>query len=284
MVNMKRSVLLFLFAYVVLSVYSQKVKDVSATYTYHASETISMEDAKRIAIERAKIQAIADEFGTIVSQTNSTVVSNQNGESDTQFFSLGGSDVKGEWIADNKDPELSISYVDNTLVITAKVWGKARETKHAEYDLLIQTLRNGMESESFRNNDRFSVDFSSPVNGYFSIWLADDNIKQVYCLLPYDNANGEAREIQSRKKYTFLSTADTKYPYQEETILTTERERDVNRLIFIFSTKKFTMPITDEGEYVPELTTKKFEKWLQNNRVKDENMYVIHRMIEIYNQ
>lgn len=281
---MRRNVILTLFALMALSVYSQKVKSVSATYTYHAPETMSMEEAKRTAIERAKIQAIADEFGTVVSQSNSTVVSNQNGESDTQFFSLGGSDVKGEWIADDKEPRLDITYVDNALVITAEVWGKARETKRAEYELSILTLRNGVESESFKNNDRFSVAFRSPVNGYFSIWLADDNLHQVYCLLPYDNAGGEAREIQSRKEYTLLSTADPEYPYREETILTTDKERDINRLIFIFSTKKFTMPLTDNGEYVPELTTQKFEKWLQKNRVKDENMYVIQKMIEISNQ
>lgn len=278
---MKRGVVLALLALVALSVYSQKVKSVSATYTYHAPETMSMEDAKRVAIERAKIQAIADEFGTVVSQSNSTVVSNQNGESDTQFFSLGGSDVKGEWISDEKEPRLAITYVDNALVITAEVWGKARETKRAEYELSILTLRNGVESEIFKNNDRFSVTFRSPVNGYFSIWLADDKLHQVYCLLPYDNAGGEAREIHSREEYTLLSTADPEYPYREETILTAETERDVNRLIFIFSTKKFTMPLTDVGEYVPELTTQKFEKWLQKNRVKDENMYVVQRMIEI---
>lgn len=278
---MRRKAVLALFSLIALFVYPQKVKNVSAVYTYHAPETLSVEEAKSIAIERAKIQAIADEFGTIVSQNTSTVVSNQNGQSDTQFFSLGGSDVKGEWVADDKEPKVSISYVDNALVIIAEVWGKARETKRAEYELSIQTLRNGMESESFMNQDRFSVGFRSPVNGFFSIWLADDNLHQVYCLLPYENAGGIAREINSCKNYIFLTTTDQEYPYREETILTTEKERDINRIIFIFSTKKFTMPLTEQGEFVPELTTQKFDKWLQKNRVKDENMYVTHKIIEI---
>ena len=280
---MRRKAVLALFSLIALFVYPQKVKNVSAVYTYHAPETLSVEEAKSIAIERAKIQAIADEFGTIVSQNTSTVVSNQNGQSETQFFSLGGSDVKGEWIADDKEPKVSISYVDNALVIIAEVWGKARETKRAEYELSIQTLRNGMESESFKNQDRFSVVFRSPVNGFFSIWLADDNLHQAYCLLPYENGGGEAREINSRKNYIFLTTSDSEYPYREETILTTEKDRDVNRIIFIFSTKKFSMPLTEQGEFVPELTSQKFDKWLQKNRIKDENMYVTQRVIEITN-
>lgn len=49
---------------------AQRIEKVHIEYTYHAPENISLEEAKRIALERAKIQAIADEFGTIVSQSN----------------------------------------------------------------------------------------------------------------------------------------------------------------------------------------------------------------------
>ncbi|MDE5567369.1 MAG: DUF4384 domain-containing protein [Muribaculaceae bacterium] len=264
-----------------MSVFAQKIQNVSAKYTYYAPETMSIDEAKRIAIDRAKIQAIGDAFGTIVSQSNSTVISNQNGNSNTHFFSLGGSDVKGIWIADTREPVVEISYIDNTLVICAEVYGKAREQKHADLELSIKTLRNGIESEQFKDNDRLSILFQSPVKGFFSIWLADDNLKQAYCLLPYENGNGNAREIQSRKEYVLLSTADAEYPYKEETILTAEKELEINRLIFIFSTSKFSMPLTEQGEYVPELTIPKFDKWLQKNRVKDENMYVIQKIIEI---
>lgn len=263
------------------SLFAQKVKNISAQYTYYATASQSIDEAKRIAIERARLQAIADEFGTLMTQSNSSVVTNQNGESNVQFFSLGGSDVKGEWLADTKEPETQISYVDNTLVITAQVWGKARETKRAEYDLSIKTLRNGIESEHFYDKDRFSVMFHSPVSGYLSIWLIDDKLQQAYCLLPYDNGNGEGREIKSRTEYQLLCTSDELYPYREETILTAETDKEFNRLVFIFSTKKFFMPQTAQGEFVPEQATQKFEKWLQKNRVKDDNMYVVQRMIDI---
>ncbi|MDE7385633.1 MAG: DUF4384 domain-containing protein [Muribaculaceae bacterium] len=260
---------------------AQKTKNVSASYTYYAPETVSIEDAKKIAIERARIQAIADEFGTVISQNTSTVVSNKNGESDTQFFSFGGSDIKGEWVADTTTPEVSVTYEDNMLVVHAKVCGKAREKKTADFDLSIKTLCNRIESERFHNNDRLSVRFQTPVNGFLSIWLADDNLKKAYCLLPYENSNGEAREIKSKNDYELLSTADPQYPFREETILTTENDEEINRLIFIFSTKKFTMPLTNNGEYVPELALSKFTEWLQKNRIKDEYMNVTYRTIEI---
>lgn len=242
---------------------------------------MSVEEAKRIALDRARIQAIADEFGTLISQVNSSVVTNQNGQSDTQFLSLGGSDVKGEWLADTKEPVTEISYVDNTLVINAQVWGKARELKRAEYDLLIKTMGNGVECEHFKHNDRFSVLFRSPVKGFLSIWLVDEKLHQAYCLLPYDDGNGEAREIQSRKDYHLLCTADESYPYREETILTADTERDVNHLVFIFSSNPFTMPQTLQGEFLPEQTSQKFERWLQKNRVKDDHMFIVRRVIDI---
>lgn len=275
--------ILALFVLLPFISHAQKIRNVSGEYTYYPPENISLEQAKTMAVERARLDAIAREFGANVSQTNTVAISAQNGESETNFQSLGTTEVNGDWIADTKEPEIVVTYEGGALVLSAKVWGKVRERKRADFELSIQTLCNGIESDKFKNNDRFSVRFRSPVKGYFSIWLADDNLRQVYCLLPYENANGEAREIQSRKEYTLLSTADEQYPYREETILTTENDIEFNRLVFIFSTACFTMPLTEQGEYLPELSTADFDKWLQRNRIKDENMYVIQKMIEIRN-
>ena len=95
---MVRGFLISILLMAVVATYAQKVQKVTATYTYHAPENVTLEEAKRTALDRAKIQAIADAFGTLVTQSNSTVVTNQNGQSDSRFFSLGGSEVKGEWI------------------------------------------------------------------------------------------------------------------------------------------------------------------------------------------
>ena len=275
------SMIMLLLLAVCISLPAQKVRNVSGEYVYYAPENISLEQAKATALERARIDAIAKEFGANVSQTNTVSALMNNGDSETFFQSIGGTEINGDWLSDSKEPQITIAYEDGMLVISAKVWGKARERTRATFDLEIQTLCNGIESDRFKNQDIFSVRFRSAIKGFFSIWLADDNIRQVYCLLPYENTGGQAREIQGQKEYTFLSTTDAQYPYLEETILTAEKEIEYNRLVFIFSTAPFIMPLTQQGEFLPELPVGDFNKWLQRNRIKDENMLVIERIIAI---
>lgn len=76
--------------------FAQKIKTVDGEYTYIVPENINLDKAKHIALERLKIQLIEEEFGTTVSQANSTLVKNSNGKSDIDFISIGGSEVKGE--------------------------------------------------------------------------------------------------------------------------------------------------------------------------------------------
>lgn len=261
--------------------HAQKVRNVSGEYTYYPPENVSLEQARQTAIERARLDAIAKEFGTNVSQISTVTVSANNSDAETGFNLYGGTEVKGDWISDTRDPETTISYDKDMLMIVARVWGKARERNNADLQLEIKTLCNGIESERFKNNDRISVHFRTPVKGFLSIWLADDNAHQCYCLMPYEDADGKARAMESRKMYTLLSTADPLYPYDEETIMTAEREIEYNRLIFIFSTASFAMPLTEQGEFLPELSSQNFDKWLQRNRIKDENMYVTQKAIEI---
>ncbi len=268
--------------FISFSAFAQRTVSVSGEYTYVVPSNVSLEQAKATAIERAKLEAIAIEFGTVVSQTNTSVTKNNNGESQTSFSSVGGTETKGEWLADTKEPELNVMFENNTFVITAKVYGKARELKQSDIELKILTLCNDIESELFKNNDRFAVRFKTPVKGYFSIFLIDDNEEMAYCLLPYSSENGKGHLVERNKEYEFLSTKDPTYPYDENTILTTTKTIDYNRLVFIFSQNDFNMPLTDMGEYVMELPTAKFDNWLRKNRINDVEMQVINKTIEIH--
>jgi len=273
--------LLLLLTLSSLTAAAQKVRSVSGECTYCPPENVTLEQAKQMAVERARIDAIAREFGTNVSQMNTVATINSNGESATAFNSLGSTEVNGDWLADTKEPEIEIDYESGMLAITARVWGKARERKTADFELSVKLLCNGTESEKFRNNDRFSIRFRSPVKGYLSIYLVDDNLRQAYCLLPYETEDGEAREIRNNAEYVLLSTEDPLYPYREETILTTENEVDFNRIVLVFSTNRFVMPLTEQGTYLPELPTPEFDRWLQRCRTKDTAMYVMQKTIEI---
>ena len=91
------------------TIFSQKIKTIECEYIYRAPENISLEQAKITALERAKVQALAEAFGTVIIQSNTTHVENRNGKSDIDFISVGGSDVKGEWLETIGEPEYEIS-------------------------------------------------------------------------------------------------------------------------------------------------------------------------------
>ena len=110
-----------LFLFVAFACYSQKTVNVCGEYRYVAPDNVSPTDAKRIAIERARLDAMAKEFGTNVSQTNLSTMHIKNGATETDFLSMGGIEVKGDWLGDTQEPELKIDYEQNALVVTAKV-------------------------------------------------------------------------------------------------------------------------------------------------------------------
>ena len=70
--------MLFLFP---LILHAQRVKQVCGEYTYYAEGNESPNQAKLKAWEGAKVEALAREFGTIVSQstTQSETLANGNG-------------------------------------------------------------------------------------------------------------------------------------------------------------------------------------------------------------
>ena len=270
-----------LLLFVAFTCYSQKTVNLCGEYRYVAPDNVSPADAKRTAIERARLDAMAKEFGTNVSQTNLSSMHINNGTTETDFLSMGGTEVKGDWLGDTQEPEIKIEYEQDALVVTAKVCGKAREIINADIELLVEVLCNGIESERFKNNDRLSVNFKTPVNGYLAVFLRDDYNDIVSCLLPYENENGKARMIKRNTTNVLLSTKDPIYPYQEETILVTSRDQEFNTLIFVFSEKEFSMPNTENGEYLPELSIEDFQKWLRRNKVKDSQMQTIEKAVEI---
>ena len=271
-----------LFLFIVFACYSQKTVNVCGEYRYVAPDNVSPADAKRIALERARLEAMAKEFGTNVSQTNLSTTHIKNGETETDFLSMGGTEVKGDWLGDTQEPEINISYEQNSLVVTAKVCGKAREIVSSAVDLSIKVFCNGIESERFKNNDKLSVEFKTPVDGYLAVFLRDDNMEIVSCLMPYETENGKARAMKRNKTSILLSTKDPLYPYREETILVTTQEQEFNTLVFVFSEKEFAMPNTESGEYLPELSVEKFQKWLRKNRINDETMQTMEKSIQIH--
>lgn len=272
-----------------LTVFAQKLKTVEGEYTYHAPENVTMEQAKRTALDRAMIQALADEFGTIVSQSNATRVENKNGQTDIDFLSIGGSEVKGEWIETLGEPQYNIRYEGDMLIVSVKVKGKAREIVSAGIDFQAKVLRNGtddkFESDQFRSGDDMYLSFISPVSGYLAVYLVDaDN--QAYCLLPYRNQSDGIYPVKANQRYLFFNAKDApqnERSYVDEYVMTCSRSSEQNQIYVIFSPNQFvkaTDNISDE-RFPRELNYDDFQKWLVRCRKHDNNMKLALQLITI---
>lgn len=276
-----RRLFLVLLVICTFNAHAQRIVTVSGEYRYVVPEEIPLNRAKQIAIDKARNEAIANEFGQIVSQSTNTVVHTSDQQSSVRSDSYASTDSRAIWLSDTKEPEVRVTYENDVMVITAIVCGKVRELKNAEVDLQMQVLSNGVETDRFKNNEKVAVRFKSPVNGYASVFFRDDNAEMIYCMMPYENEDGTAREVKNNKEYIYLSTDDPIYPYQEETILVTDKTVEFDTFILVFSRKDFSMPASEAGEFVPELSVEDFQRWLRRNRISDETMQTVERMIQI---
>lgn len=272
-----RWLLFIMLSMCVNNIFSQKIERVHGEYTYYVPENISLDEGKRTALERAKIQALSDAFGTIVSQSNSTIVKSDNGKSDVDFLSLGGSDVKGEWIETIGEPKFNIFYDKGMLVVNVFVEGKARAITTSGIDLDVKVLRNGTdikyESDEFHDGDDLYLYFKSPVNGYLAAYLLDETTQEVFCLLPYRNSGDPAYKIIHDRAYIFFSPShDKEKPYEvDEYTMTCKKSIEQNTLYIVFSPNLFTKANTenDNNGQPRQLELNEFRKWLGKCKTKD---------------
>ena len=121
---------------------SQRVRNVHGEYTFYAEGNQSTNEAKRLALEGARLQAIAAEFGTVVTQSTVQEESLSDGSEHSYFSQLSASEVKGEWLEDSGDPEYDISFIQGMLVVKCRVRGRARELSNEAADFSATILRN----------------------------------------------------------------------------------------------------------------------------------------------
>lgn len=283
-----RVILVVGFCLFALCLQAQKTKKVHGEYVYYAPENVTLEEAKRTALERAKIQALAGAFGTIVSQSNLTIIRNNNAESFSDFLLLGGSEVKGEWLETIGEPLYDISYTDGMLIVRVSITGQAREIVSAKIDVEVKVLRNGTEpkyeSSEFRNGDDMYLYFKSPIDGYLIVYLLDEKTMQVYCLLPYRNLGVGAVKIIHDKPYVFFSAEKSEDPAEvDEYVMTCSSSLEYNVIYVIFSKNEITKALDSRSiSSIPdELSFKNFQKWLSNLTKADNTASVIRKNIII---
>lgn len=267
--------------------HAQKVQKVTATYTYYAPENVTLEEAKRTALDRAKLQAIADAFGTLVTQNNFTIVANLNNESDSRFFSLGGSEVKGEWIETTKEPVYEMKYVDGMLAVQVEVSGRICELTNTKIDCTVKVLRNGTdekyESMDFRNGDDLYLLFKSPIKGYLIAYLYDETNDQVVRILPYIRNTEGSVPIRENREYVFFKKTLMDSHNIDEYTMTASLPVEFNTLYIIFSPQEIirASDVLDESQDgIRILKYSDFNKWLVGMRMQS-SAQVIERIIKV---
>lgn len=285
---MKR-ILISILLLIPLALFAQRTKKVEGEYVYRAPEYMSLEQAKSHALEQAQIQAIADKFGTNITQMNSTLTSNRNGKSNVDFTSFSSSDVKGEWIETIGEPQYEVNYESGMLIVKCIVRGTVREVLSAPVDIKAKILRNGtterFEDYDFRSGDDMYLSFQSPTDGYLAVYLLDPE-GNAFCLLPYRGQNNGIQQIRAGESYLFFSSADAPVDERavvDEYVMTCSGEFESNEVQVLFSPNPFTKANdNDMGDCLPrELNHKDYQKWLAKVRRKDVNLTLKRALISI---
>lgn len=274
--------------YFPFNLHSQTLHTVDGKYLYYVPEHIPLEIARQTAIERARLEAMAAKFGTTVSQVNTTSVTTGGSKSETMFLSSGGSEVRGEWIEDTREPDIEVMYENGMLCVKAVVVGKAREIAGVSVDIDARILRNGtdarFESSEFRSGDDLFLYFRTPVDGYLAVYLVDAE-QQAFCLLPYRQETSGKTAVAGNAEYTFFSpdTVDENKQVVDEYTMTCDRGIEQNEMYIIFSPNEFSKA-NDRQEIANlprQLPFSDFQKWLTKNRLKDKDMTVMRKPVVV---
>lgn len=295
-ITLMKRVLLILLCAMSLPLFAAKEKltNVSITYDYLSNDrNESKAEAEIHAIEKAKRKALENAFGVDVS---SIVVSmdRENFEegrlfSDEEFFSLGSTVAKGEWIETVTEKILSIYHDGSIWHVRVFVEGKAREKSGVPIDLQYAFINNSHDKQNrttYYDNDDIFLRFSSPVAGALCVYLID-NEKTAYCLLPYMRSDKGYQDVRANRDYVFFSSDTDKEA--DEYVLTTQTAVEHNVLYVIFSPNKFTKARDRKGarnwrkQQVPRnLPYKDFIEWLAKVQTADKNMQVRTEVISIF--
>ncbi len=246
---------------------------VSGEFRYIGTENQTIAECKRLALEAARLDAMAREFGTKITQDiiQQDIVSS-SGEN-SLFDARSHTSVNGEWIADDGEPQYKVEMSsDGAPIVTCKVKGTARELTNESVDFYAQPLRNGSADENFRSGDRLTLKFKTPVKGYVAVFLIDDK-GTAYTLLPYlANTSGLFAVDKSTEYTLFDPNSPTKGPDEvDEIILMTDQPIERNVLQVLFSPKPFTRPNDSfNGDEAPRsLSQSDFNRWLTSCKSND---------------
>lgn len=280
----------FVSALLACAVTAHADKVLTGEGVFYAESYHSMNDCKEGSLQKARVNALAAEYGrTVGEHTTSVEQTGVRGE-ESFFQALSTTEVRGEWIADEREPEYDITLGNDGLyVVRCTVQGRTRPLSNEAAEFRATVLRNGDEARfadtNFKSGDTMRVLFKAPVDGYVAVYLAcpDGN---VYTLLPYLDGNGADVHVKGGKEYVFFSPAVRDLGEPDEMQLLTEDPVERNRLYVVFSPNVFSRVTDTAGaDYSPRsLSFNDFNKWISRCRSRDPKMGLVMTPITITKQ
>lgn len=286
------SILLFSSFYQLSFAQKDAVK-VSAQIEVLMEGNYSKTQIKEKAIQAAKIKAMGDEFGYAIIQGINTQTKSISGDKIQTISSINevsNTEVKGEWIADDKGFPKTKFVVrdkedDQEIWLICEVKGKARKIEQANVAFETFTF-NCNEPEKcptgqLKSGDSMFLYFKSPVGGYLSVFMLEDG--WIYRLLPYAQMKNEyesAAPVLADTKYLLFHPQYRDYfenfkSVDEYGLETREDGEPLSNLVFvIFSTEPFKKPVMEENEGLKRMDLPKFQEWLNRNKGLDKNFQV----------
>lgn len=260
------------------NIYGADIVSVQGESTYYDNGTHSKLECKQLALEQARIDALAKKFGTMVSQDvmQNDRVSGSREQND--FLMLSSTAVKGEWVADDGEPEFKITIdEESNFIVTCRVKGKAKAISNENVDFKALVLRNGTSEENadtrFNDGDSMYMLFKGASDGFLATFLEDET-GHVYRLLPYPNDPKSRVAVKGKRDILFFSARNAlKGDPVEEIILTAPINMEYNRIYVLFSPEPFSAPVmTQNPGSLPEMGSKEFSQWIVKARNNDSKM------------
>lgn len=275
--------------------HAQKIRNASGMAQFRLEEDMSKDELKDKLRHHAIINAIEREYGTYVTQESFVDVDDGN----TQFRIFGKTVVQGEWLKTSSEDfkEEMRKTKDgrrnrHELWMTLKIAGQVRELSQPDIEFNYFTTNCRKEickTGVFNSGDPMYFHFNSPVNGYLSIYVVEED--EAFRLLPYQNmpiTYKNAIPVVADQDYVFFSPygdndyfTDFSKHLIDELIMLTDKEEEYVSLYMVFSTEEFTKPslLNPQDDPGSDFVTPKsldsstLNNWLESNRINNANFY-----------
>lgn len=293
---MKQVAFILIITFLSLScVYAQKIRDASGMAQFRLEEDMSKDDLKDKLRHHAIVNAIEREYGTYVTQESFVDVD----DGSTQFRIFGKTVIQGEWLkTTHEDFKEEMRKTKDgrrnrhELWMSLKIQGKVRELSQPdiEFNYFTTNCRKDIcKTGVFENGDPMYFHFNSPVNGYLSIYVIEN--EEAFRLLPYQNMPIHYKNsvpVVADQDYIFFSPYGDNDYYNDfskhlidELVMLTDKEEEYVSLYLVFSTEEFTKPSLLNPENDPEddyetpksLDSTTLTNWLESNRINNVNFY-----------